>query len=342
VEPVKRFVKKILLLGVLLIFIIIALNRLGIKAGSIYKDGAALVCETKREMIRSGAIHYRENKVNVLFMGSSRILAGIVPIYFDELTGGKTFSYNLALPALPIFSSYFVLKDYLEKNSSPYYIIMMLYINRCRSCTLVNYYASQGMIGLDEVASLAINMRNKSIILNYVFPFKMYKFHAVQYLYNSILHPSNIRQLQGSNRSILNRMKENRGYYFIEEQAVSSDNRLPPGFVKKRQGPTGKDLINDPFIDPYVKKFFDLTEKNQVEVFLIQPAYRENQHVQYEGMPPHYVTLLKHYSHVSIAKEGWKLKFYENRFFSDPTHLNREGALRYTREIYNEFSEIFP
>jgi len=56
-KTMKRFAKKMLLLAVLLASAVTALNLLGIKAGSIYKDGAALVCEAKRRMVRPGAIN---------------------------------------------------------------------------------------------------------------------------------------------------------------------------------------------------------------------------------------------------------------------------------------------
>lgn len=330
------------ILVLLLAVLILVLNYLGIKASSIYKDGAALVCETKRQMIRSGAIHYEKNKDNVLFLGTSRILAGMSPTYFDELNGGKTYSYNLALPGLPISSAYFVLQDYIERNPPPQYVVMQLYINRCRSCTLYNYYAIQGLTKPAEIFSLFEHLTNKSIIFNYIFPFRIYKFHTARYILDSIFMPGRIRSLRKKNNAILNRMIENKGYYFIEEQAVAADNMLPGDFTDESGGESiNKASSYDPFMDPYVKMFFDLAYKSGVKVLLIQPAYRENQYLQYEEMPLQYAVLLKQYHNVKIAKEGWKLKFYENRFFSDPTHLNKEGARRFTEEISLEFKEIF-
>lgn len=339
----KRFVKKMVLLVLLLALLIPALNYLGLRAGKIYKDGAAQVCETKRQMIRSGDIHYVKDKDNVLFLGTSRILAGVAPTYFDELNGGKTFSYNLALPGLPISSAYFVLRDYLEKNPPPQYVVMQLYINRCRSCTLYNYYAVQGLKRPAEILSLFKHMANKAIIFNYIFPFRMYKFHTARYIFDSIFMPARIRSIRKKNNAILNRMKENRGYYFIEEQAVAADNMLPGDFAEEGGGgeSINKASSYDPFVDPYVKMFFDLARDHGVKVLLIQPPYRERQYLQYEEMPLQYAVLLNQYNNVWIAQEGWKLKFYENCFFSDPTHLNKEGAQQYTGEIYGEFKEAF-
>ena len=330
-------------MGFLLGLVIVVLNFIGIKAGSVYKDGAALVCETKRDMVRSGAIHYETGKTNVLFMGTSRILAGINPTFFDQLAGGKTFSYNLALPALPISSAYFVLKDYLGKNPAPEYIVMQLSINQCRRCTLFNYYSSQGLTRLDELYSLFINSPAKSIVINYLFPFRMYKFFSFRYLYNSVFHSSRLEEVRDFNRGILSRMKKERGYYFIEEQAVSPDNRLPDDFGEEQNfnAAPEKKSEYDPFLDPFAGKFFDLTAKKAIKVLLMQPVYRENQCLQYEEIPAQFQLVLNRYDHVHTAKQGWKLKFYQYRFFSDKTHLNREGARQFTTEIYKEFHEVF-
>lgn len=338
----KLFAKKIILLGLLLLFIILVLNYLGVKAGKIYKDGAALVCETKREMVRSGEVSYVKGKINVLFMGTSRILASIVPTYFDQLSGGKTFSFNLALPALPISSSYFVLQDYLVKNPPPEYVVMELYINRCKRCTLFNYYASQGHSGVGEMASLFMNLKNKSIIINYFFPFKTYKYFVFSYFFDSIFRPARILQIMEKNHGILKRMKKDRGYYFIEEQAITEDKQFEPEFAEKKKKFIKKGLVYDPFTDPYTEKFFDLTFEKKIKVLLIQPIYREKQYLQYKKIPTQFVSILKRYSHVYMANEGWKLKFYNMRFFGDFTHLNQDGALLYTREIFNEFNEVFP
>jgi hypothetical protein len=58
-------------------------------------------------------------------------------------------------------------------------------------------------------------------------------------------------------------------------------------------------------------------------------------------MPSWYRLLLSQYDNVRMADDGWRLKFYENRLFSDPIHLNPEGAVRFTREVCAEFIEVF-
>ncbi|MGE5341671.1 MAG: hypothetical protein ACM3SY_09340 [Candidatus Omnitrophota bacterium] len=334
----KRFIIKVLLLLVLLAGLIQGLNRLAQKPGDIYKDGAALVCEKKRNMVRSGDVRHAPDKANVLFMGTSRILAGMIPAYFDALTGGKTFSYNLAFPALTISESYFVLKDYLDNNPPPQVIVISPDIRRCKTCTVSNYYAVQGMEKWSEILSLTQNLQTKSIIFNFLFPFRMYKYFTVQYVKDRLFSPESIRDIQKKNRAILSRMETDRGYYFIQEQATFGDNpgdETVPGQSSKRG------LEYDPFDDPYVELFFDLAARYRIHVLLIQPAFREGQYVQHQEIPFQYHVLRNRYDNVSIAGDGWKMKFLKLAYFADASHLNQKGAMVYTRIIYNEFIECF-
>ncbi|MCP5053734.1 MAG: DUF1574 domain-containing protein, partial [bacterium] len=282
----------------------------------------------------------KKDKINVLFMGSSRILFGVVPEEFDRAADGRTNSYNLGMPALPISSSYFILKDYLRNNPPPQYILMELYINRIKDTYTFNYYSSQGMTDPSEVISLVQNLQDKSILLNYLVPFRMYKFLVPKYLYNSIFHPVRIRKLKRRNIRITKRMVKNRGYYFIPEGAVEegltlSNEDTPVAAVKKS---TGKPPHYNPFVDPFVEKFFRLTAEKNIRVQLIHPPYFEGKFSQYEEMPQHFKAVMDCYSNVSTAPGGWKLKFYGDRHFYDRKgHLHKGGAVEYTRDICNDF-----
>jgi hypothetical protein len=57
--------------------------------------------------------------------------------------------------------------------------------------------------------------------------------------------------------------------------------------------------------------------------------------------PPFFRYIVKQYPNVRMTEGGWKRKFYDNRWFSDPNHLNTEGAERFTREVYAEFVDAF-
>jgi hypothetical protein len=326
----KRLIKKIAIFIFLLSASMLALNYMGEKAGDIYKDGAASVCESKRQMVRSGEVKYKKGKTNVLFFGTSRMLAGINPVLFDELSGGETYSYNLALPALPIEGAYFILTDYLANNPAPEYAVLELHIMPRRKDPIFNYYAVQGLKGADEILSLFKHVNDKSILLNYIFPFRMYKYHVPRYIYSSIFDARGNRESARRGRLILERMKRGRGYYYIEEQAAG------PG--PARTNGNLKTIAFDPFVDPYVELFFDLTRAHKIKVLLVQPVHPEGRYRQYEEMPPHFAAILERYPNAFMAKDGWKIRSCGREFFSDEVHLKPTGADRYTREVYQEFS----
>jgi hypothetical protein len=330
----KQFIKKIALLALLVTLAAMGLNFLGAKMGNVYKDGAALVCETKRHMIRNGEIEHPKGKVNVLFMGTSRILFGLNPTQFDRLTGGKTHSYNLALPALPIGSAYFLLKDYLHRNPPPQYIALQLFLSKFKNWKIFDYYINQGLGGMDEVVSLLNNLESKSFLINYLFPFRMDKYPTFKYLYNSLLKPSSVKKAHQSNMAILKRLKDDRGYYFTEEHALIPRNTGTKELTQEPQF--------DPFTDSYVKMFFDLAQKKGIKVLLIQAAYRIDEYLPYESIPLHFKKIRDHYPNVIIAPQGWKQKRYPHKYFSDDIHLNNEGALIYTRAIYDDFIAALP
>lgn len=334
----KRFVVRLLLLLTLLLPIMFALNWFGVRAGSAYKDGAALVCEAKRQAVRDGRFAQRAGKTNVLFFGTSRMLAGLVPSRFDALNRSRTASLNLGLPALTIDAAYLMLRDWLAHNPSPQVVVLQLQINRCRTCTLVNYYLAQGLIAGD-LPDLALHARDRSVLLNWLFPFRIYKYFAGHYISDSLVDGGRIRARLNENRSILERMIADGGYYFIREQALGDEGLVPEGVDPAAAAKPA--LEYDPFADPFVARFFDLTARKKIPVLLVQPAYRQGQYVPFARMPRQYAAVLARYAHVRVATHGWQLKLYPERLFSDRSHLRPAGASEYTRALAAEFAECF-
>lgn len=204
----KKFFLKLLLFALIGTGLLLALKIIAGRAGNVYKDGAAIVCEHKRLLVRKGLVKYAPGKTNIIFMGNSKILAGLVPDTFDKLSGGKTYSYNLAL--------------------------------------------------------------------NYFIPARIYSQETVKYLLYSTLRRSNIRATIARNRTIISQTDAERGYYYITDQALYPGGRLPDSYgrgtlsLKKREN-------FSPYIDPYVKMFFDLCKSTRITVLLIEPPLLNNE-----------------------------------------------------------------
>ncbi len=318
----------------------ILLSLFSIKASKVYKDGAAIICEAKREAVRDMKFDIDTTKPTVLFMGNSLILSGLIPDEFDSLVSYQYQSLNLSLPALPIGPHYFELKDYLE-HEVPDKIILLFNTNVDSLPSMFDYYAIQGMHALEELPSYMVHRNNKTFALNFLLPSQVYDGAILKYLKNSILHPELIEERIEDNQAIINQMIESRGFYFIEHEALFPNNQLPEEYDYDLTPKVERPYVKNPFSDAYTKKFFDLTMNLDIEVLLIAPIVRKGKFKQYKTIPSSLKQVIKKYDHVKIAKGGWKLKYLRNKYFSDERHLNRLGARLYTRFVSKEFLEVY-
>ncbi|MEI7483055.1 MAG: hypothetical protein WCK75_12015, partial [Elusimicrobiota bacterium] len=136
----------------------------------IAKDRAKQVIQYKRQWVSGAQIKGVKGKDLVFFFGGSEITSGVIPEIFDEGNRGATYSYNLALPASPLAPHYFLLRDYLQRNEPPRYIIMLLTPGRFDT----HYFSVcsiQGA-GLYEVLVYAFLRNDPDIVLNYLLPSK--------------------------------------------------------------------------------------------------------------------------------------------------------------------------
>lgn len=329
----KLFILLLLCSGALLIF-----NRIGTTAGLMFKDGASVICEQKRLINRTD--RFSSDKPVVLFMGNSRVLSGLRPDVFDENTENIFYSVNLGLPALPLSCAYYALKDYIEHNKKPEWIILDLYnIFPGSTGGLYRKYSVQGCRGAGEIWDYTVMYGDWLNFMEYLLPVRQYKYNAAEYLVKKVLKPGSIEAVSLGNKRTVERVLNARGYYFIKEQALFPDYKLPESYGGRAE----KDLdvlpVYDSFKDPFTEKFFSLTEQKGIKVLLIQGAYRVDTIRSLTEVPEQFSAIMKRYSNVITAEEGWKPKIMKNCYFSDEVHLNRVGAAKYTKYIAEEFLE---
>lgn len=323
-----------------ILLLIVLFNQLAIHSGKIYKDGASIVCEQKRLAVRNDQWQIPNEKATVLYFGASGILSALIPEVFDSMMEHRTYSLNLALPALPIGPYYHCLLDYMENNPPPEYIIMAYHVDT-EPILLFDTYANQGIDFPGEVISYFFNRGDKNQTLNYLLPFHVYKDPIFKYLYNSAFNPSDIQETRSENNQIVSKMLGDRGYYFIMEQSKFPDGRLPDDYSEESDCSDCEMKMYDPESDVYVDKFFSLTREYDIQVLLVSHPVREGKYGQFEETPEPIRKLQNMYNNVSIPSEGWKIPFFENKYFSDPHHLNKSGAEKFSREIADLFREVY-
>jgi hypothetical protein len=366
-------------------FVVVALlgvaNFFALKIGDVAQEGTKQDVRLKRQWAKEDIISKEaQGKDVLLFLGNSKITAGIIPKLFDRALEGKVFSYNLSLPALPLAPDYFLLKDYLEHNAPPKYIILTLNPGDLTQ-GLFSYYAPLNA-GLAEVVEYSRLRQDGDVLINYLLPVRFYWPEIKRYFISKALSvmPQRFRapvrqkyadrskgeetfrhdwgylfdlryvDLEKSAHQREELLKENRGYYYIAEQGViggalsddyfSRDKNVPvEAPVVADMGPSDDVVVVKETEDPFVKKFFDLALLKGIKVFLISDYTLNPPGNHAVVFPGSWKLVGTGYHNVYFSKFG--IQNYEPKYFSDPTHVNPQGAAKYTQGTAEEFKRIF-
>jgi hypothetical protein len=344
-----------------------------IKTSEFAGDQCLDIIKSKRSLVRHKNIFKEaQGRRLVFFIGNSKVLTGLDPELFDTGSGCGTYSYNLALPALQLAPHYFMLKEYLENNPPPEFIIMTFWPG-VRKGGLFDTYAIQGA-GVFEVLWYSFLKKDTRILANYFLPWKLYSSSAKKYVREQIIrmilsgkrweiykknygrslsdketyphdwdyyytskfvHPVRFAKM----REVL--LAKQRGRYGLAEQAAQGG-RLPDDYVFRKKGVSDGESDGElaETDDPFIDLFFTLALKNNIKVIMVADYMIAGERQQMQSLPDAWKRLKEKYSNVYFADNGYKMKFYEPKCFSDPAHLNNEGMQLYTREIAEEFKRV--
>jgi len=325
----KSFMKKSALFAVIGIILALILKGYTNLAISVFNDETAMIISHKRELARSGAIRYIEGKDNVIFMGNSRVLVGIDCDLFDSVTSSDTYCYNLALPALPISASYFLLEDYVEHNTPPDFIMLAPCADYEFKDSLFNKYALQGMEFPEELLSYLVKQKKYVLAFNYIFPARLNRRNVAKYTYSLLLNRKEISATVSKNRKYIIEQDMRRGF-------LPLSGSLPDDFSLAEVPASLQSYMRHSPSDPFIDMFMELALKNKINVILIETPYPEFG-CKLNPKAMLYESLSGEYPNVMMADDSTKMKVYPNRYFADQVHVNSAGAERYTAETAAEF-----
>jgi len=369
----------------------------------ITQEGSKQVNKEKRIWARTpGAFQRQAGQQLVLVFGNSKIGAGFYPEVFDEVNQHKTNSYNMALIGLQLPPHYFLLKDFIKHNGAPDWILLQ-YSTGGFEIESFPSYSVQGA-GFFEALQYAYYRKNLDVFLNYIIPSRLHWPEVTRYFFGKILQwmPQKIKDahkniylnspdannIYGHNRKhfyesqfvypekyhqqIIEKLHQDRGYYYIAEQAaeggvISAEYLVKVGAWNAQQADgAGQDVvarINDVLaidklqdaqtaaeipreLPPFVEDFFKLTKENHIKVMIIDsyelsPTGRQpisfDKHI-------HALAELKRlqerYPNIYFPLEAKGPMSMGFEYFSDPGHVNLEGAKKYTAILAQEYKEL--
>jgi hypothetical protein len=273
-------------------------------------SGSRTIYDTKIRQI-SKRLFTNPNALHFLFLGDSKVLAGLVPELFDSLLaaqGRPVESYNLGLPRDQRFVHR--LAQLCAAGNVPDYIVITTPWDPDASFDLFHV--------LDHDAQLADTL----------FPFRLMIRDFTVFLLVS-RHRGFVAQYE-TNRRYTEQMLAARGYFFIAAQSYYPGDRLPVDFIAKYDTP---ELLKTRVVqfDREFRTLYDMLEKYHIHCFMVPTYFRQGEYKRPPSSNHQLQAALAPYPMIRLTGPDYVL--LANRYFSDPTHVNPTGARWYTRYI---------
>ena len=272
------------------------------------RTGATQIYEMKERVIATESVFLSSADVRVVVVGNSRILSGFVPARFDALSGGRVSSYNFGLPGA---NSLEEIQTLVNNGNAPTHVVVT-----------VPWREEAEPSGLQL-------LKNDKKLMDVLFPFRHVLRDALQFLVRSRAH-NGLVSFYRHNVELVERARRDRGYFFIEHSSHYPDHRLPPDFRSGSETPTEQMSKSFPLHGPNFEKIRQLVNDHGIR-FIVAPDYARQG--EFAVAAPN-DSLRRELARFDIEVVGRSYWLYENSMFSDPGHLNRDGAKQHTDRLW--------
>ena len=278
------------------------------------RAGAVIIYEAKtNEMLNS--LKFPQNaKYKIVICGNSKILSGFIPNIFDS-TDEKTYSYNLGLPDAENFL--FTIEHLIRCGQTPTHVFLTIPWPD------------------DGESNKSFALFDDIHIMETLFPFKTLPRDLILFLLRSRTRGGLGKFYQFGKDSVTKMLADN-GYYFIEGQSHFPNHQLPEGFKLQADTPDKTRCRTFYKESSTFKKLIELHEKYNINFYIVPIYYRSGSVAQYPAKNEN-AAVFNGYPGLHIL--GPEYYLFSNKNFSDPTHLNPEGAKLYTKKLRQLFEE---
>jgi len=251
--------------------------------------------------------------VKLVIFGNSKVLTGFQPALFDELSGGLVSSYNLGLPDYLLFVEN--LEQLCRRGERPTHVLLPF------------PWPDEPEQHLDLFRPGIKDAR----VMDALFPFRKLPRNLMVFSARARSKGGLMAFYQECRRQT-EAMLAQRGYYFIEGQSHYPGHRLPEDFRLQKDAPSRPFTRPVPLDVPAFHKLREVLERNGIQAIFVPVYHREGEYAPPATVSPVAATLAGFPSFSVRGPDFWSLP---NRAFSDPVHLNEEGAALYTRRLWD-------
>lgn len=274
------------------------------------QNGADAISASKVHFLETQPAFSSGAKVRVLAFGNSKILAGFNPAVYSQAVAPDAESFNAARPANDRFLE--LLKRILANGTRPTHILIQAAPREDEQEAWRDYFVHD-----KQLVNLLFPFRN--------FPRDLVLFVAMSRSEGGIVNSYRERALT------VEHIITDRGYYFIKGQSHFPGDRLPDDFHIATDQPS---KVLPRIIDssaPAFKELISLSTAFNFKIILIPTPYRIGEFAPPDSVERGEAKPLPSAPNFFVAGPAWWV--FEPRYFSDPVHLNKEGARLYSQRL---------
>jgi hypothetical protein len=273
------------------------------------RPGHAQMYDEKLAIVEGGRIFRHDASAKLVVFGTSRVLSGFKPQLFRAWSEGRVSGFNLGLPDARHFID--EIATLVARGETPTHIFLTL-----------PWALEAGSSGFDRFSDDAWLMET-------IFPFRMLIRDGAVFLVRSMSRGGPLAYYRKAQEH-LDQMRRDGGYFFIEEQARHEGTRLPDDFRLDSDDPSRPDPRVIVMEGPVFEKLAELQARAGFRTTFV-PSYRR---VTELAPAPSGVAAAEALRAAGIEVLGPDYWLFPNRLFSDPVHLNPEGADCYTAWLW--------
>jgi hypothetical protein len=282
------------------------------------KNGTDIIIEAKLGVVNSGSA-FKESPpdaARVVVCGHSLVLSGFIPKLFDELSGGKTYSFNLGVPGQTGFDE---LEAIITRGTPPTHVFLQIPWKEEFEPTVWKWFKSDKPI-IQKAFPFRIAPRDLSVFLALA-PRK-----------------GGVGALYEFGKNSAEQMVRERGHFLIEANLYPGE-RVPDDFRHPDDTP---DQVRPRVVHPTGRRFErlrELADQHNIELYFIPGYVREGDAAEAPPLNTQTVEEFKPYARFHVI--GPDYFRYPNRQFCDWVHVNDEGARRYTKDLWEATQSLF-
>jgi hypothetical protein len=280
------------------------------------KNGSDVVFSAKLQWEHQGQVFPADPAVTrVLIFGNSKILAGFVPAWFDQMSSADHLhvsSFNSGFPGSDLFLP--PLQAMCARGQAPNVLLMTLPWTRDPRPRGIFHFIP------DDHA-----------VIDGLFPFRNFLRDLTAFLLAAPSHGgvmSYYRESEQNERDVI----AERGYHLITEQSRFAGGRLPDDFHLDSDQATRRLPRIAPSQSAQIAQLNQLIRQYHIDCYFVPFYLRDGEAAPAEARDEAFAAQIEQATPCKLLGPDYYL--YPNRLFADQTHLNQAGARVYTEALF--------